>query len=353
MCSYSMNSDIKQRYCIAIESSCDDTGIACLNLKGEVVFNEKISQTDIHAQYGGVVPEVASRNHIISLQKISEKLKQVDPQSIEMIAATTGPGLVGGLISGIMFSKGLADSINKPFYAINHLEGHLLSANINSNSDRITFPCLMVLISGGHCQIIVAHNLGKYEVVSQTVDDSAGEAFDKIGRMLDMDYPAGPEIDQRAQLGSEDQFKFTVPKVRNDEFAMSFSGLKTNVLRTIAALPKPLTQFTINNMCASVQHTITAALTIRIRKVIEKYKDTIGFSQLVLAGGVAANSSVRDACVNLANDYHMTTLMAQLQYCTDNAAMIGMAAIEKYKYGILKNTSTKPRPRWSLESLES
>lgn len=341
----------EEKYCVAIESSCDDTGIACLSLSGEVIFNEKISQTDIHKEYGGVVPEVASRNHITSLQKLSTHLSGIDKARISFVTATTGPGLVGGLISGMMFAKGLADKLDVPFYETNHLEGHIFSSFIDNLSALPSFPFLSLLVSGGHCQIILVKDFNKYEIVSNTVDDAAGEAFDKIGRMLDFEYPAGPEIDRRAQLGNPDLFNFSVPFVKSDRMLMSFSGLKTAVLRTIEKIPKPITEQTKNNLCASVQKTITRALEIRLRYAIEEHVARYKITNLTLAGGVAANSSIRESCSQLAQDYGLNIILPQLKYCTDNAAMIAIIAILKKKHSAHMQHSTEPKPRWGLDKL--
>lgn len=316
----------KQPIILAIESSCDDT--SCAILKGKTVLSNEIATQEIHKEFGGVVPELASRAHqkdIVPVVDVAIKKAGIAKSDIDAIAFTCGPGLLGSLLVGVSFAKSLALALNKPIIAVNHMEAHILAHMINDNSPTPTFPFLCLTVSGGHTQLVVVKSPFDFEVIGETIDDAAGEAFDKISKLIGLPYPGGPLIDKYAKLGNPDAFKFPHPKVGELEF--SFSGLKTSVLRFLQKEVQQNKNFVAENLadiCASVQKTIIDILLNKVHKAVLK----TGINQIAIAGGVSANSELRHRLI--ANKKGWKVFIPDFQFCTDNAAMIGIVGHYKY-----------------------
>lgn len=318
---------MKEPLILAIESSCDDTSAAVL--KGRSVLSNVVATQTIHQEYGGVVPELASRAHqknIIPVVDAAIKKAGIQKEEIDAIAFTRGPGLLGSLLVGVSFAKSLALALSIPLIEVNHMQAHILAHMINDEFPTPNFPFLCLTVSGGHTQIVNVRAANNFELIGETIDDAAGEAFDKISKIMGLPYPGGPLIDKYAQDGNPNAFVFPHPKV--GEFEFSFSGLKTSVLRFLQKEVQKNKNFVEENMsdiCASVQKTIVDILIKRITTASKKYK----INQLSLAGGVSANSELR-ARFLLLEDLGKQTFVPDFQFCTDNAAMIGIAAYYKY-----------------------
>lgn len=311
---------------LAIESSCDDTSAAvCIN--GQIVSN-LIANQKVHEQYGGVVPEMASREHTKNIVPVAtEALKKanISWQDLNAIAFTRGPGLMGSLLVGGIFAKSLAQALQIPLIDVHHMQAHVLAHFIDEPKPKFPFLCLTV--SGGHTQIVLVKDYLEMQIIGTTIDDAAGEAFDKTAKMLELPYPGGPLIDKYAQLGSYKQFKFSEPQI--DGLNFSFSGLKTNVLYFLQKEIKQNPNFiqeNLNDICASVQHTIVHIL---MKKLTQAAQQT-GIKEIAIAGGVSANSGLRTALQQLGEQNNWNTYIPQFQYCTDNAGMIAITAYHKY-----------------------
>ncbi|MEL6389353.1 MAG: tRNA (adenosine(37)-N6)-threonylcarbamoyltransferase complex transferase subunit TsaD [Bacteroidota bacterium] len=329
---------------LAIESSCDDTSAAVIR-DGEIRSN-LIANQKVHQSYGGVVPELASREHHKNILPVVHQALQeanVKPSDLSAIAFTKGPGLLGSLLVGCSFAKGLAYSLDKPLIGVNHMEAHVLAHLIDR--PRPTFPFLCLTVSGGHTQIVLVSSSSDLAVIGTTIDDAAGEAFDKIGKHIGLDYPAGPIIDRLAQRG-DPKFRFTRPKI--DGLNFSFSGLKTAVLYFLRDQLRSDPNFittNLNDICASVQKTIVDILLNRLEEAAEEYNiKTVG-----IAGGVSANSYLRSAFAEREQTRGWSTFIPDFQYCTDNAGMIAMAAYVKYEAGQFEDLSTTPNPRMKMQ----
>jgi N6-L-threonylcarbamoyladenine synthase len=315
-------------YLLAIESSCDDTSVAVLQ-DDKILSNIVITQTD-HMKYGGVVPEVASRQHHVNIGIAVEQslnLAKISKDELNAIAVTQGPGLLGSLLVGVSYAKGLALALDLPLIGVHHMHAHILAHFIDDPKPEFPFLCLTV--SGGHTQLVMVRSPLNMEVIGQTIDDAAGEAFDKAGKMLGLPYPAGPVIDKLAQNG-QPKFSFSIAQIPGYDF--SFSGFKTSVLYFLQKEQKKNPQFiqeNLNDLCASVQHTIIKTLTTKLLKVLKE--NTI--KHVAIAGGVAANSGLRSRLKELSVKHKFKIFIPRLQYCTDNAAMIGIAGYFKYKAG--------------------
>lgn len=312
-------------YILAVETSCDETSAAIIKNGMDVISHIVSSQIDTHAMYGGVVPEIASRLHIELLTKIiDDTLKGADMafMDIDAFAVASGPGLVGALLVGVSHIKGLAWALNKPLISVHHIEGHI-SANYLDGRAKPPFLCLVV--SGGHSQIINVTNFGEYDLLGTTRDDAAGEAFDKGARILGLQYPGGVLIDRLSQKGDRDKYKFPRAKLGTDSLEFSFSGVKTALAQFMQKNPK-LINTDINSIAASYQEAIVDAL---VTKVILATKRT-GQKNVALAGGVAANSRLRDSLKVKLNEIDVNLVFPEKKYCTDNAAMIGAAAYHKF-----------------------
>ncbi|MEM0992296.1 MAG: tRNA (adenosine(37)-N6)-threonylcarbamoyltransferase complex transferase subunit TsaD [Bacteroidota bacterium] len=342
------NNETMQQYnskatILAIESSCDDTSAAVLE-DGSVRSNYVANQTT-HKLYGGVVPEVASRAHqmnILPVVEVALRQAKVDKRELDAIAFTRGPGLIGSLIVGVSFAKSLALALDIPMIEVNHMQAHVLAHFIDD--PKPSFPFLCLTVSGGHTQIVLVKDYLEMEVIGRTLDDAAGEAFDKTGKLLGLDYPAGPLLDKLAQQGSP-IFDFPEPRIPDLDF--SFSGVKTAILYFLKRNLKADPDFIANNLadiCASVQQRIVSILMNKLKKAAQQ----TGIRQIAIAGGVSANSELRNALVTLGAEKGWQTYIPQLQYCTDNAAMIGIAAHYKYLQGEFTDQRVTPTARYAL-----
>lgn len=312
---------------LGIESSCDDTSAAIIK-DGKILANIVANQ-DVHEAYGGVVPELASRAHQQNIiPVVDEAIKQagINKEDITAIAFTNGPGLLGSLLVGSSFSKAFALAMDIPLIEVNHMHGHILAHFIEETDSEVpNFPFLCLTVSGGHTQIVKITDYFKMEVLGETIDDAAGEAFDKVAKMLSLPYPGGPILDKKAQAGDANKYTFTHPKVPGLNY--SFSGLKTSVLYFLKAEIKKDENFikeNLNDICASVQKTIVDILLIELKKAI---KET-GIKEIAIAGGVSANSELRKRLSSFSKDYNI--YIPKFEYCTDNAAMIAITGYYKY-----------------------
>lgn len=342
----------KNLLCLGIESSCDETSAAIVGRSREILSHIIYSQIPEHQKYGGVVPELAARAHILAIDEVVEKALVAAGKTIadiDVIAATAGPGLIGGVLVGWEFATGLAQATDKPLVAVNHLEGHALVPRLTNN---VTFPYLLMLASGGHSQILLARGVGDYEIIGQTLDDSAGEAFDKVAKMLGLGYPGGPAIDSCSTLGDEKAFNFPRPLCNKQGCDFSFSGIKTAVRTQIAKMDGNLSQKFINDCAASFQAAVVDCIINRLQnalsdsRVIDADPRTI-----VVAGGVAKNSAIRAATEKMAKAARMDFAAPALNLCTDNGAMIAWAGIENFLLGRVVHEPVAPRPRWPLTEL--
>ena len=326
---------------LAIESSCDDTSVAVIN-NGKVLSNLVAGQ-QVHEQYGGVVPELASRAHqqnILPLVDVAFKKAGISPAQLSAVAFTAGPGLIGSLMVGCSFAKGLALSLNLPLITVHHMQAHILAHFIDDPKPEFPFLCLTV--SGGHTQLVKLTNYFEQEVIGKTIDDAAGEAFDKAAKILGLPYPGGPLIDQYAKGGNPLAYDFPISNMPNLDY--SFSGLKTSFLYFIQkqnALNPNFINENLNDICASIQHAIIKQL---MKKLILAAKQTT-IKKVALAGGVSANSALRLALENEGKKRGWKTFIPDFQYCTDNAGMIAMAAHYKYLAGDFATQETAPFAR--------
>ena len=328
---------------LGIETSCDETAVAILN-DNEILVNLVSSQL-LHQQFGGVVPEFASREHMRLLdQMVKEAFVQtgLQPENLDGIAVTRGPGLMGALLVGLSFAKGLAYSLRKPLLGVNHIEGHIM-ANFLTCPD-LKFPFLCLLVSGGHTQIIQVNDFGNYQILGRSVDDAAGEAFDKAARILELPYPGGPQIDQMAHRGDPNFYQFPRAKVRSEQYDFSFSGLKTAMLYLVRQRGQKWAQENLADLCAAYQEAIVDVLKINTFTAVKNlYAD-----KLVLAGGVAANSRLRQVFQEQADYYQIELIIPSLKYCTDNAAMIARTGQEMLSRNQISPFSISAVPNLTL-----
>lgn len=343
---------------LGIETSCDETAAAVVERQADgvctVLSDVVLSQMDEHSAYGGVVPEIAARAHVEALDTLIEdalKRANVSLAEIDAIAATSGPGLIGGLLVGLMTAKAMARASGKPLYAINHLEGHALTARL---TDDLSFPYLMLLVSGGHTQLILVRGVGVYERWGTTIDDALGEAFDKTAKLLGLPYPGGPAVEKAAKTGNADRFVFPRPLVGEARLDFSFSGLKTAV-RQAAMEIAPLSDQDIADVCASFQKAISRTLKDRIGRGLQRFKSEFPASSeppaLVVAGGVAANLEIRRTLQVLCDEQRFRFIAPPLHLCTDNAVMIAWAGLERMALGEPSDDlSVEPRSRWPLDA---
>lgn len=318
-----------------------------VNSQRQILAHCLQSQVADHQPHGGVVPEIAARAHLNYLpQLITQTLEKakVSWQDITAIAATAGPGLIGGILIGTMTAKALAAALQKPFIAVNHLEGHALTIRL---THAITFPYLLLLVSGGHTQFLIAHNISHYEFLGGTIDDAVGEAFDKIAQLLDLDYPGGPSIEKLAQHGDPQRFSFPRPLLGKLGCDLSFSGLKTAVRLQIEKLGV-LTKQDKADIAASFQATIADCLIDRTKHAFDL---TPHINQFVIAGGVAANTYLREQLQKLCHERGKGFIIPPIALCTDNAVMIAWAGLERLQRGLSDDLSFAPRPRWPLREL--
>ncbi len=332
---------------LGIESSCDDTSAAII--KGNQILSNIAANQAIHNEYGGVVPELASRAHQLNIIPVIEKSiskANILQNDISAIGFTRGPGLLGSLLVGTSFAKSLAMSLNIPIIEVNHLQAHILAHFIDdANPVPPTFPFLCLTVSGGHTMIVVVKDYFDMEIIGKTTDDAAGEAFDKIGKIFDLDYPAGPIVDRLAKEGNENAFKFNKPRLDNYDY--SFSGIKTSVLYFIQKEVKKNPDFikeNLNDLCASVQKTIVDTL----MEKLEKASKELGINEVAIAGGVSANSGLRNAMKEKAETSGWNIYIPKFEYTTDNAAMIAMVAKLKYEKGEFADLSVSATARYEM-----
>lgn len=318
----------KDQYILAIESSCDDTSAAVL--KNRKVLSNVIANQEVHAKYGGVVPELASRAHQQNIiPVVQEALKEagIKPTNLTAVAFTRGPGLMGSLLVGSSFAKSMSMGLKIPLVDVNHMQGHILAHFIDSDEKETPkFPFICLTISGGHTQLIEINDFFDFKILGETIDDAVGEAFDKSAKILGLPYPGGPLIDYHAKMGNPKAFSFTKPKVGDLEF--SFSGLKTGILYFIRRELKKNPNFiqeNLNDICASIQHTIVEILFDKIKKAVKQ----TGIKEVAIAGGVSANSEIRKRLIEAQDKYGWNTYIPKFEYTTDNAAMIGITAYFK------------------------
>lgn len=329
---------------LAIESSCDETSAAVI--RNGKVLNNIIASQEVHQKYGGVVPELASRAHQRTIWlTVDEALRSagITVQQLDAIAFTKGPGLMGALLVGASFAKGLALALDVPLIGVNHMEAHVLSNFIDEPFPEFPFLCLTV--SGGHTQLVKVTNYLTMEVLGETQDDAAGEAFDKAARLLGLPYPGGPLIDRYAQSGNPNRFTF--PKAEMPGLHFSFSGIKTAFmyfLREQTATDPDFIQKNLNDICASLQHTLVTMLTDRLVQAAQ----LTGIKQIALAGGVSANSGLRRAVQQLADENNWKVYMPAIQYCTDNAAMVAVVAHHKFLNGIFEPLDSVPLAQYPI-----
>ena len=313
-------------YILAVETSCDDTSVAIL--KNKSVLSNIVSSQKIHQIFGGVVPEIASREHdrlIVPVMKEAVKESKIKLSELDAIAYTRGPGLLGSLLVGTSFAKSLALSLNIPLLEINHMQAHILSIFIDDNKEKPKFPFIALTVSGGHTQLVLVKSYSEFIEIGTTLDDAAGEAFDKSGKIMNLDYPAGPKIDKLAIQGDCNKFKFPKPKVEGLNF--SFSGLKTNFKNFVNSKSKDFINKNINDLCASLQSTIVEILIDKIIKARDQYE----INEFVICGGVSANSYLRKELTGLIVSHKIKTYVPKINYSTDNAAMIGINGYFKFK----------------------
>lgn len=333
-------------YVLGVETSCDETAIAIYGEQG-LLAHAVYSQVDMHRMYGGVVPELASRDHI---QKITPLFKQVlaqaklDIKSLNGIAYTKGPGLIGALLVGALFAQSMAWACHIPAIGIHHLEGHLLAPLLSTPSPA--FPFLALLVSGGHTQLIAVPELGRYQLLGESLDDAAGEAFDKTARLLGLGYPGGPALAKLAEGGNSKAFQFPRPMINHKNLNFSFSGLKTAVAQKVMRQTFELE--TRADIASSVQQAIVDTLTIKCQQAL---KET-GFQRLVVTGGVSANTCLRQSLQIMTQKLNVSVYFPDVEFCTDNAAMIAFAGYHRLKAGQEEGLSVEVKPRWELEGLE-
>ncbi|WOJ88621.1 tRNA (adenosine(37)-N6)-threonylcarbamoyltransferase complex transferase subunit TsaD [Methylocapsa polymorpha] len=339
---------------LGIETTCDETAAAVVRLEpggaGQILSNEVMSQIAQHAAYGGVVPEIAARAHIEIIDRLVRRaLDRAETKLADLdgIAAAAGPGLIGGVIVGLTTAKALALASRKPFIAVNHLEAHALTARL---TDEVEFPYLLLLVSGGHTQLVAVKGVGDYLRLGSTVDDAVGEAFDKVAKMLGLPYPGGPEVEKLAAEGNAARFDLPRPMLGRPKPDFSLSGLKTAV-RLEAERITALTATDAADLCASFQAAVVDTIIDRSRAGLRLFRETVGpANAMVVAGGVAANGAIRRALMRFCGESGLRLIMPPPHLCTDNGAMIAWAGIERLSLGLIDDMTFAARPRWPLDS---
>jgi len=342
----------KKPLILGIESSCDETAASLIteNKQGIPIVLSNIisSQVEVHKEFGGVVPELAARSHIEKIDWIVEKAINESGRKIEEIdavASTAGPGLVVCLSVGLSFGKAFATAINKPFIAVNHLEGHALSPKLNS---ELNFPYLFLLISGGHSQFLSVNGLGKYKRLGTTIDDALGEAFDKTAKLLGIDFPGGPQIEILAEKGNSEKYNLPKPIFNKGGCNLSFAGLKTSILKISKTIKTEQEKF---DLAASFQKTIEEILYKKTKIAFSEFEKQNNLKEkiFVVAGGVAANKKIRSMLVNLCKKNNYQSIFPPIELCGDNAAMIAMVGLEKFKLKQFNDLNHPAKPRWPLD----
>ena len=331
---------------LGIESSCDETGVALYDSEHGLLSQALHSQVSLHADYGGVVPELASRDHVRKISPLTHRVLQEADKTLDDldgIAYTAGPGLMGALLVGASFAKSLAWSLGIPALGVHHMEAHLLAPLINRQSDALALPFVALLVSGGHTQLVHVRAFGDYDILGESVDDAAGEAFDKTAKLLGLGYPGGPKIAAQAEQGDPTRFRFPRPMTDRPGLDFSFSGLKTYALNTVQSLDT-LSEQDIADVSVAFEIAAVDTLVIKCRRAIEQ----TGARQLVIAGGVSANTRLR---AELTDNLTAEIVYAPLALCTDNGAMIAYAGALRMLGGAEENLSIETRPRWPMTEL--
>jgi len=338
---------------LGIETSCDETAASIVRAKndgtGEILSNIVSSQVEEHKEFGGVVPEIAARAHVEKIEFIIKKAikeSKLNLNDINGISATAGPGLIVCLTVGLNVGKAIAGSLNKPFVAVNHLEGHALSPKINN---KIKFPYLLLLISGGHTQFLEVNGVNNYKRLGTTIDDALGEAFDKTAKLLGIEFPGGPQIEKWAKIGDENYFKLPKPILKRGGCNLSFSGLKTAVLRVSKNLKNEKEKF---HLAASFQKTINEILYEKTKIAMKEFLKGKQSNKnvFVIAGGVAANLKIRENLKNVAKEKNFSSVFPPINLCSDNAAMIAWAGIERFKINLVDTLEFPSKARWPLDN---
>lgn len=344
---------------LGIETSCDETAVAIITSDGKILSNKIYSQIEHHKAFGGVVPEVAARAHLDILDTmIKDALDEagLSLSQLDGIAATAGPGLIGGVLVGVTMAKSIAWAEKIPFYAVNHLEGHALMVRL---IDEVPFPYLLLLVSGGHSQFLIVEGVGKYKLLGTTIDDAVGESFDKSAKVMGLEFPGGPNLEIAAKKGNPKAFKLPRPLRKDGTCNFSFSGLKTAVRRSWEQLPDAeKTQQTRADLCASFQAAVGDVLSEKCKNALEVYTGSFegDMGSFVVSGGVAANQYIRDILKEQSEAYGVNFKAPPVSLCTDNAAMIAWAALERIngnRDDLGDALDFRPRPRWPLEELSA
>jgi N6-L-threonylcarbamoyladenine synthase len=342
----------KKPIILGIESSCDETAASIIteNEQGKPIILSNIvsSQVDVHKEYGGVVPELAARSHVEKIDLITKKaidesgIKMID---IDAVASTAGPGLIVCLSVGLSFGKTMASSLGKPFIAVNHLEGHALSPKLNSN---LNYPYLLLLISGGHTQFLSVKKIGHYKRLGTTIDDAVGEAFDKTAKLLGIEFPGGPQIEIYAQKGDPNKYDLPKPIFHKGGCNLSFAGLKTAVLKISKQIKTEQEKY---DLAASFQKTVEEILYKKTKIAFQEFKNIndTELNKFVVAGGVAANKKIRNMLQNLCKEESFEAIFPPINLCSDNAAMIAMVGLEKFKLKQFSELNHPAKPRWPLD----
>ena len=342
----------KKTIILGIESSCDETAVSIIeeNDKGQpsILSNIVSSQVDVHKEFGGVVPELAARSHVEKIDLIAKKAiaeSKIKLTDIDAVAATAGPGLIVCLSVGLSFGKAFALSLKKPFIAVNHLEGLALSPKLNS---KLNYPYLLLLISGGHSQYLSVGGLGKYKRLGTTIDDALGEAFDKTAKLIGIEFPGGPQIEVYAKKGDPNKYELPKPIINRGGCNLSFAGLKTAVLKVAKKIKTDQEKY---DLAASFQKTIEEILYKKSRIAFKEFKNIYGNKSniFVVAGGVAANKKIRKVLTSLSLEENFKPIFPPINLCGDNAAMIAMVGLEKFKLKQFNNLDYPAKPRWSLD----
>ena len=342
---------------LGLESSCDDTAAAVVRQKtgqrAEVLSSIVFGQTELHSAFGGVVPEIAARAHAEKLDHcVIDALKAAGMrlQDLDAIAVTAGPGLIGGVMSGVMCAKGIAAATGLPLVGVNHLAGHALTPRL---TDDIAYPYLMLLVSGGHCQYLIARGPEDFTRLGGTIDDAPGEAFDKTARLLGLPQPGGPSVQKEAEMGDPKRFRFPRPLIQRQDCNLSFSGLKTALMRMrdqIVDEKSGLTRQDRADLCAGFQAAVADVLAAKTRRALGLYlAENPAVPTLAVAGGVAANTAIRAALETVCAEMDTQFIAPPLALCTDNAAMIAYAGLERFKAGARDGMDLTARPRWPLD----
>ena len=327
---------------LGLESSCDETAAALVSADGRILAHRLATQEEAHRPYGGVVPEIAARAHVEALSPLIEAAladAKMTLADVDVIAATAGPGLIGGVMVGLVTGKALAHAAGKPLIAVNHLEGHALSPRLAD--PMLQFPYMLLLVSGGHCQILRVAGPGNYARLATTIDDAAGEAFDKTAKLLGLGYPGGPQVEKAAAEGDAKAVPLPRPLVGTAEPHFSFAGLKSAVMRAVQS-----GKYSTPDIAASFQQAVIDCLVDRTRRALGSGERV---TALVVAGGVAANGAIRGALERLAGEHGLPFVAPPLWLCTDNAAMIAWAGAERYGAGLIDDLTFPARPRWPLD----